>query len=89
VQRAQRLALHHCDLRLARRHTGHLGGDQAEGVQARVEGFDARQQRFGDLDGRELLVTDERGDLERGSPGEVLVNQGFILRTRRIVSSGS
>jgi len=89
VQRAQRLALHHRDLRLARRHAGHLGGDQAEGVQARVESLDARQERFGDLDRRELLVTDERGDLERGSPGEVLVNQSSILRTRRIVSSGS
>jgi hypothetical protein len=89
VQRAERLALHHRDLGLARRHPRHLGGDQAIGVQPWIERLDAGQQRFGDLDGRELLVTDERGDLETGSPGQILVNQGSILRTRRIVSSGS
>jgi hypothetical protein len=89
VEWTERLALHHRDLRLARRHPRHLGRDHAEGVQARIERLDAGEQGFGDLDGRELLVADERGDLEGGSPGEVLVNQGSILRTRRIVSSGS
>ena len=89
VQRADRLALHHRDLRLARGHPRDLGGDHAVGVQPRIERLDAREQRFGDLDGRELLVTDEGGDLESGSPGQILVNQGSILRTRRIVSSGS
>jgi len=89
VQRAERLALHHRDLRLARGHARDVGRDHAEGVEARVQRLDAGQQRLGDLDGRELLVTDERGDLERRPPGEILVNQESILRTRRIVSSGA
>jgi hypothetical protein len=89
MQGPERLALHHLDLRLAGGRARHLRGDHAVGVQTRVERLDAREQRFGDLDRGKLLVTDERGDLERGSPGEVVVNQGSILRTRRIVSSGS
>jgi hypothetical protein len=89
VQRAQRLALHHRDLRLARGHPRDVGRDEAERVQPRVERLDASQQRVGELDRRDLLVADERGDLERGPPGEIVVNQGEILRTGRIVSSGS
>jgi hypothetical protein len=89
VQRAQRLALHDGDLGLAGRGPRDVDGDLAERVEARVHRLDATQQGLGDLDGRELLVADEGGDLERGSPGEVLVNQGCILRTRRIVSSAS
>jgi len=89
VQGAEGLALHHRDLRLARGHARDFRGDHAEGVQTWIDRLDAGEQRLGDLDGRELLVTDERGDLEGGSPGEVFVNQSSILRTRRIVSSGS
>jgi hypothetical protein len=89
VQRAERLALHHRDLRLPRRRPRHVGGDQAERVQPRVERLDAGEQRVGQLDGRDLLVADQRGDLERGPPGEIVVNQDEILRTGRIVSSGS
>ena len=35
----------------------------------------------GQLDGRELLVADQRGDLERRPPGEILVNHGSLLGT--------
>jgi hypothetical protein len=89
VQRTERLPLHHGDLGLAGRRPRDIGGDQAESVQPWVERVDASQQCFGELDGRELLLTDQRGDLEGGPPGEILVDQGKILRTRRIVSSGS
>ena len=59
------LIAHDVARRLARGHARDVGRDHAEGVEARVERLDAGQQRLGDLDGRELLVTDERGDLER------------------------
>ena len=62
--------------------------DQAEGVQPRVERLDAGEQRRGELDGRELLVTDEGGELESGSPGEIVVDHGLRLCTQEIVSSG-
>ena len=89
VQRTDRLPLHHGDLGLAGRCPGHAGADEAERVQPRVQRLDAGQQRLGELDGRELLVTDQRGDLEGGSPGKIVMNQGKTLRIRRIVSSGS
>ena len=50
---------------------GGVRGHQAERVEARVERLDAGEQRRGELDGRELLVTDQGGDLESGSPGEI------------------
>jgi hypothetical protein len=89
VQWPQRLALHHRDLGLAGRGAGAVGGDEAERVEARIQGLDATEQRVGDLDRRQLLVTNCSGDLESGSPGEIVVDQGKILRTQRIVSSGS
>ena len=48
----------------------------------------------GELDGRELLVADQRGDLERGPPGEILVDHGVTPPTLsahciiRLVSGG-
>jgi len=89
VQRAERLALHDRDLRLAGRRPRQLRRHQAEGVHPRVERLDAGQQRGGELDGGELLVTNQRGDLERRSPGEILVDHGLRLRIRKIVSSGA
>jgi hypothetical protein len=89
VQRAERLALHDGDLRLSGGGSGHIGGDEAEGVQTRIERVDPGQQRCGELDRRELLVANQRGDLERRPPGQILVDQEFILRTREIVSSGA
>jgi hypothetical protein len=58
-----------------------VGRHQAEGIQARIDRLDPGQQRGGELDRRELLVADERGDLERRTPGEILVDHGLLLRT--------
>jgi hypothetical protein len=88
VERTDRLVLHDRDLGLARGRPGGVGRDQTERVQAGIDRLDPRQQRSGELDGRELLVTDESGDLERRPPGEILVDQESILRTGGIVSSG-
>jgi hypothetical protein len=88
VERTDRLALHDGDLGLARRRPRRVGRDQAEGVEAGLDGLDPGQQRGGELDGGQLLVADEGGDLERRAPREILVDQESILRTRGIVSSG-
>jgi hypothetical protein len=88
VQHADGLVLHDSDLGLAGRRARRIRRHQAEGVQTWIERFDPGQQRCGELDRRELLVTDQRGDLERRPPGQILVDQEFILRTKEIVSSG-
>jgi hypothetical protein len=88
VKRPDRLVLHDRDLGLAGGGPGGVGRDQAERVQAGIDRLDPVEQRGGELDGRELLVTDESGDLERRPPGEIRVDQESILRTPGIVSSG-
>jgi len=88
VEGADRLALHDGDLRLAGGRARRVRRHQAERVQTWIERLDPGQQRCGELDRRELLVTDQRGDLERRPPGQILVDQEFILRTKEIVSSG-
>jgi hypothetical protein len=89
VERADRLALHDGDLRFAGGRPRRVRRHQAECVQSWIERFDPGQQRSGEFDRRELLVTDQRGDLERRPPGQILVDQESILRTREIVSSGA
>ncbi len=83
VEWTERLALHHRDLRLAGHDAGEVGRHQAIGIETRVELLDTSEQRSGQLDGGQLLVADQRGDLERRPPGEILVNQGTLLGTDR------
>ena len=51
MQGAERLALHHGDLVLARESPGEIRADETEGVEARVHGLDPREERIGDLEG--------------------------------------
>ena len=83
VEWTERLALHHRDLRLAGHDAGEGGRHQAIGIETRVELLDTSEQSSGQLDGGQLLVADQRGDLERRPPGEILVNQGTLLGTDR------
>ncbi len=41
---------------------GAVGKDGLVGVEGRVEGVDAGEDRLGQLDGRELAALEERGD---------------------------
>jgi hypothetical protein len=89
VEWTERLALHHRDLRLAGHDAGEGGRHQAIGIETRVELLDTSEQSSSQLDGGQLLVADQRGDLERRPPGEILVDHRLLLCTRGIVSSGA
>jgi hypothetical protein len=52
VERAERLALHHRLLGLARGGDGVLGGDRDERVDGRIEPLDAVEHRVSQLDRR-------------------------------------
>src|SRR5439155_13833529 len=86
VQETERLALHHRDLRLAREPPRHVVGDETEGVEAGIDGVDAREDGFGELDRRELLAPDQGRALDGRAPDYVVRRHRYH---RGIVSSAT
>ena len=71
VQWPPRRAVPQAGLRLTRLGQGLLGRDRDEGVELRVQRFDAAQAGLGQLDGRYLPVAEQLRSLGEAEPGQL------------------
>src|SRR3989454_7579012 len=72
---------HHGDLRLAREAARDVVRDESEGVEAGIDGVDARENRFGELDRRQLLAPDQGRALDGRAPDHVVRGHRHVITT--------